>query len=42
MADLIYWALCLLGTILCVYSLYLNDWDLEKTFFRHTSEDDEA
>ena len=29
-----------IGTVLCVYLFYLNDWDIEKTMFRHTSEEE--
>lgn len=42
MTDLCYWILSGVGTVLCVYSLYLNDWDIEETLFRHTSETEEG
>lgn len=31
--DLICWALCGIGALLCVCLFYLNGWDIEKTMF---------
>ena len=39
--DFICWILSLIGTILCVYQLYLFDWDIEELMFGHTSDEDE-
>ncbi len=33
-------ALGIVGTLLCVYSFYLNGWSFEETMFRHTSDDE--
>lgn len=38
--DWICLGLGITGTLLCVYQLYLNDWDFEETMFRHTSDDE--
>lgn len=40
--DFVCWTLSGLGTLGCVYLLYLNDWDLEKTLYGHTLEDDDG
>ena len=31
----------IIGTLLCVYQLYLVGWDVEELLFGHTSEDEE-
>ena len=40
MTDLFYWIVSGVGTVLCVYSLYLNDFDIEEALFRHTSDEE--
>lgn len=40
--DYICWTLSGLGILGCVYLLYLNDWDLEKTLYGHTLEEEES
>lgn len=42
MNDLICWIICGVGTLLCVYLFYLNDFDIEETLFRHTSTEDKG
>ena len=34
-------AMGVIGTLLCVYVFYLNDWDVEGVMFVHTNEDED-
>ena len=39
--DLICLICGVIGTALCVYQLYLYDWNIEELMFGHTSDEDE-
>ncbi len=42
LSDLFLWIVSGVGTVGCVYLLYLNDWNLEKTLYGHTLEEEES
>ena len=41
MSDLFFWILAVIGTLGCVYLLYVHGWDLEDALFGHTFEDED-